>query len=70
MTYNFNDVSSWKPLFGKSFPKPELLSIQPPLIKMNMPSRQYLSDLEISLEKTIIRKIEGWRQGHVTRWNR
>ncbi|RKO85860.1 hypothetical protein BDK51DRAFT_34945, partial [Blyttiomyces helicus] len=70
MNFDFHDLASWRPLFLRSFPKPELPSVQMEHPVYKSVSDRWVKNLEEKIERAVVSAVEEWRSFTLTRWNR
>ncbi|KAI8925641.1 hypothetical protein BC831DRAFT_263275 [Entophlyctis helioformis] len=72
MHFRLDDSAAWRPFFGPQFHRPpdDRKSVQAPRINFPDASPKYFTDLETAIEAAVVAKVEEWRHGRVTRWNR
>ncbi|KAI9317369.1 hypothetical protein DFJ73DRAFT_635749, partial [Zopfochytrium polystomum] len=70
VSWNIHDAACWRPFFSSRFPRFDYTSVQCDLLTYRDVSARRCKELEGSIEKTLVAKIESWRGHRLTRWNR
>ena len=74
LSYNLQDLRSWKALFGISYPKPPSVSSLQPVSLLYEPvnMKPEIEDLEWDIEEELKEEFRKWRSesGKITRFNR
>eukprot|EP00842_Homolaphlyctis_polyrhiza_P004473 jgi/Hompol1/5026/HPOL_000561-RA len=72
MHFKFEDPASWKAFFGPQFAAPADISrsVQSAYVHFQDPVPAALLEMEAAIEAAVVSRMEEWRQGRVTRWNR
>ncbi|XP_077980820.1 coiled-coil and C2 domain-containing protein 2A-like [Glandiceps talaboti] len=68
--FDVTKTNMWRPLFTKSYPNPNLTSVQVDELRYYQTDRHYVSDLTDKIEKKLREKLMEWRPRHITRFNR
>nr|XP_032806201.1 coiled-coil and C2 domain-containing protein 2A isoform X2 [Petromyzon marinus] len=70
MNFAVSNASLWKPFFTRSFPIPNLPSVQPAELNHVPPDKTSAMELQARIEKILKERMMEWRPRQPTRWNR